>query len=83
MDAAILSTIIALATGAIGSWFTYIGTRNTATASRLEALDARIRILEARERVLWMYCQTLILHINQGKAPPAPPWPTELDDLNP
>ena len=68
---------------ALGSFFTYLGTRSNATQSKLDALDARIRTLEMRERVLWMYCQTLILHINQGSPPPAPPWPAELNDLSP
>ena len=76
---ALLIALIAAATGAAGSWFTYLGTRNNSAQTKIGELDARIKTLEARERVLWMYCQTLILHINQGNPPPAPPWPAELN----
>lgn len=82
METALLIALIAAVTGAIGSWFTYLGTRNRTAVAKLEALDARIRTLEARERVLWMYCQTLILHINQGLPAPAPPWPVELNNIH-
>jgi hypothetical protein len=81
VDNTLLIAALAVVTGGIGSWFTYLGTRNKTASVKIEALDARVRTLETRERILWMYCQTLILHINQGNPPPAPPWPAELNQL--
>lgn len=82
MDPVLISALIALFSTAVGSWFTYLGTRSKSAQAKLNELDARIRVLETRERILWKYCQDLILHINQGKPPPAPDWPSELNDLN-
>lgn len=75
------SALIAATAGGVGSWFTFLAQRNTSVDARIKALEDRFEALSAKHKLLWLYCQDLIVHINEHKGPPAPHWPDGLNRL--
>lgn len=48
---------------------------------QMRGMQTRIGMLEARDKVYLPYILGLILHINQGKGPPAPPIPKVIQEF--
>lgn len=61
-------------TAALG-FLTWMATRKSNLASRIERAEHRIADLERRYGRATDYVEVLREHINTGKAPPSPPYP--------
>ena len=74
-------------TGALGTavtaalgFLTWMATRKSNLQTRLEKLEKRIADIERRHGRATDYVESLREHINTGKAPPAPPYPSNYFD---
>ena len=67
------------ATAALG-FLTWMATRKSNLASRIERAETRIADLERRYGRAGDYVEVLREHINTRRDPPAPPYPTNYFD---
>lgn len=84
----LLSTIIVAAITLAGVVFanrTQRGSREHKMVDQfqeqMKAMSARVEALEARDKVYIPHILRLMLHIDQGKGPPAPPIPKVIRDF--
>lgn len=84
----LLSTLVVAVIGVVGVIYanrTQRGSREHKMVDQfqeqMKSMSARVEALEARDKVYIPHILRLMLHIDQGKGPPAPPIPKVIRDF--